>query len=587
MCLGASSFQCSLRRLVQGLSTLVTVLCVSSVALGETQNGRISGDIGELYNLTSISHLAGCSAISCPLPTKVIRLTLKPPHGPHINIKLVEASVANPVRQHDLQQTAVNHTPAKQLPILLRGYIQARSHLPGRSSNRVPVAASLFSTGTDILLEVTVPRSHMKEDKKPHALMVFRSFGSSLQTSARLNSRVQAPPTWLLSPKVCGIETAADSHDIDQLSFAAASSKATGSTPPKSTYQVLFLATDYDPHYARTTGCQTNTACFNRILSIVHRASVFYQEQLGYTLIVARQFGPTGLNSSSIAEQLLDSFQQHNFENRFQYVHTGSNAEDNQVDLFQLFTGRNLDDDTIGIAYVDTACRNDKSRFTSFLVQRVSDVLDPVTTAHEVGHTLSALHSSTGIMRPRLGQDPPSSFESSSLVAISNHLSQWYPECRQGLSSGARQPKPSPSNGGNSSDNSNPFRGKPVTLGLALDSDTPRTLTVTATVSSLQPNCSVRLHIGTTSLGSLRSPAISERTPQESTVSWIGDARFRVALDGRRPPFVYFVAEHSCADGSVLEVSRVRKYNPNKVKGLKKATRSKRAWLKEFTQTLR
>jgi hypothetical protein len=48
----------------------------------------------------------------------------------------------------------------------------------------------------------------------------------------------------------------------------------------------------------------------------------------------------------------------------------------------QLSAGRAMDADTIGVAYVATACRNEQSRFAKARSFRgFSDVLDPVTLA--------------------------------------------------------------------------------------------------------------------------------------------------------------------------------------------------------------
>jgi hypothetical protein len=364
-------------------------------------------------------------------------------------------------------------------------------------------------------------------------------------------------------------------------------SSTTTTVTSQSSFQVLYLATDYDPQYAQASGCKSGIACNNKILSTIHRAAVFYQNQLGYTLQVARQFGPTGHGTSTNAENLLDAFQSYNSANRLQYVHTGSNTTSNQSDLIQLFTGRTLDEDTIGIAYVETACRNEQSRFATLATQRVSDVLDPVTTAHEIGHTLSAQHTSSGIMRAQLGSSPPSTFASASLMSISNYLAQWYGECRQGVLSDDPPPTPTPSGGSGSSDSSNPFSGKPVTLDLRVTNSSPRALEVAATVSTVQAGCFVRLRVGISAAAALRGPAISERSPVDTRVSWSGSAAFRVNPGPSKNPFVYFVAEHACADGSTLEVSQIQKFNPNRVRGLRKTVRSKRAWIKDFITSIR
>jgi hypothetical protein len=48
---------------------------------------------------------------------------------------------------------------------------------------------------------------------------------------------------------------------------------------------------------------------------------------------------------------------------------------------------------------------------------------------------------------------------------------------------------------------------------------------------------------------------------------------------------VYFVGEHTCSDGTILEVSRVRKIDPNRIKGIRNRV-SKRTWIKALKSAL-
>lgn len=564
------------RHLFLAVIVAIVVATTQADARADAQNASVSGDVTALRALVTAARSHSCTSPSCLLTSPVIRLTLKAPQFGRVNVRLVEAKVANPYRYNSerLENPSIE---LSQKPILLRGY----SYNSAEAESSIPVAATVYRDDPEPVLEVALAQRPKRGSRDSRGLVVFRAPLTALFSSRSRNSRVQAPPSWIFNQRTCGV------GDGYSSAGQPANFKGSGIFRRSESFNVVYVGTDYDPQFATQVGCKTTAACHSKILSTVHKAAVFYQNQVGYTLEVARQFGPTQFGRATNSELLLDAFQQYNFENRLSYIHTGTSAEADQVDLFQLFTGRKMDSDTIGVAYVGTTCRNDQSRFADLVVQRVSDVLDPVTLAHEAGHSLSALHTSTGIMRPTLGKNPPSTFASSSLLLISNHLSQWYPECRQGTSSGQVDPTPTPAGGGNSNDNSNPFRGKPVTVTLTVSSTAPRSLTVTTATSQVAPGCSVRLHVGASAVGALRGLVISDVISSEATISKTGSATFPVSPGQTKNPSVYFVAEHTCPDGSIIEVSRVRRFNPNRIKGLSKKQRSKRAWIKNFTATLR
>lgn len=96
-------------------------------------------------------------------------------------------------------------------------------------------------------------------------------------------------------------------------------------------------------------------------------------------------------------------------------------------DLAHLFTGRNLDGNVIGVAYLSVVCSStsgyglSESRYTSNVMRRIG------LTAHELGHNWSAGHCNNSspcwIMCPSLGgcDNNVTKFAPVSITAITNH----------------------------------------------------------------------------------------------------------------------------------------------------------------------
>jgi hypothetical protein len=550
-----------------GLALTVCLSLLVSSAVAQVHNARVVGDLRSLNKLLTTPIQPMCGLPSCPIEFKPVVLSLRSPHAAHLKIVLTKAKISNPPMENEENDVAGR-------PILLRGKTVPA---PGSTGLARPVAATIFRDSQIPTLEIVVADSPQSSAKASRGLLVFRYKLTEAQGSARLNARVQASSSQAFAAKLCG----AHADDFDYQIKPLSSSSLEAAAAP--TYSVLYIGTDYDQFFAKSIKCSSTKACQNRILSIINQAAVLYERQLGYTLEVARQFGPTNHGRATRSESVIDGFQQYNFANRLQHVHTATNPSANQVDVFKLFTGRKMDDDVIGIAYVGTICQDSQSRFANAVVQHVSSTLNPITTAHEIGHTLSAQHVPDGIMRANLGSAPPTSFSTASVQTIISYLSQWYRECRQGVSKGVANPTPTPT----SSDSSNPFPGKPKTLQLIVSSPSAQTVTVSTTVSAVTAGCSTRIRAAATSRRTPQASPILEVTQTEAGNSAVGAATFRVLPDKLRNVNVYFFADYSCPNGNTIEVSRTVRFNPNRVTGIAKRARSKRAWIAALKQSLR
>jgi hypothetical protein len=559
------------------LSILLTALTVWSTfiqsAAGESPNSWVRGSESQLFALLSNADRAHCVEVTCPIPTKPIVLTIRTPISSTIRALITSAELASPQRDPPPSGSPQEYQTLIQ-PILLRGWIWPN----GTSAGPQPMAATITRSTRNPMLSITSPALRRNARGGVEHLSSIKVALQSVNHATKRNARAVRSSRFAFTGTQCGTR-----NPSPQDSYRAQPVTARASITTQATFPTLYIATDFDPQFASRVRCSSVPKCNDEIIRILHATAVLYETQIGYTLKVARQFGPTPIGDATIATAVLDAAQLRSLQPRATFLHTGSQTSDNQVDLFQFFTGRTMDEKTIGIAYVGTACRNDQAEFSQAVVQYVSDNLNPTIAAHEIGHTLNALHTSTGIMRPNLSSNTPKSFSSSSLLTISNHLSTWYPECRQGLTSGVSTPTPTPQGNGSSS---NPYTGRPVTVGLTLKSLLPKTVSISTTVTSISPACSVIIRGGITSMKSLRGEVVVQFTPTENTTTKTGTAAFRIKPGSINNSNIYFVAEHSCTDGTILEVSRVQKINPNRIRGISRSQRSKRTWLKTLRESI-
>jgi hypothetical protein len=100
-----------------------------------------------------------------------------------------------------------------------------------------------------------------------------------------------------------------------------------------------------------------------------------------------------------------------------------SDSFDEDVDIKHLFTGKDLDQSTVGIAYVGTVCYQPKYAYG--LTQDTTGGGSSYYFAHEIGHNLGARHDMVGwkarsLMAPNIILG--SSFSKTSIDQINDHL---------------------------------------------------------------------------------------------------------------------------------------------------------------------
>lgn len=536
----------------------------------ERANARIVAGAKGLHAIVTRADAPSCADSACLLRNTVVPLTAISPVGTTFQVRLTDAKVpARVMRDTGIQDGATR-------PILMRGYARVRHTGPRGETRRFPVAATIYRDSATPSIEITTP--NIRRRAQQAGLVVFKASLRNLSQRPTRNARAQFASSSAFGAKQCGFD--ARSHAATSIQSLPDS----GDVAVRTMYNVLYIGTDYDAQFASAVGCSSQSACYNKILSIINQAGAFYEAQLGYTLEVARQFGPTDHGSATDAATLLDDVQVYNTTNRLQYVHTASNTTTNQFDIFQLFSGKTLDNNVIGIAYTETACRDTQAEYAYSLIQHVSTALDPVVSAHEFGHTLGAGHTASGIMKPNLGNPPPNTFASESLLVISNFLSDYYTQCRQGTAEAVLTPTPTPTP--TSTSTPSPYTGKPTTLSLTVRSPRKKTVTLKYKVASMVAGCSVTIRAATTSAKARSGSIVSQIDPSTGITTRTASIKTGVTPTKRGDANIYFAAEHSCTNGSILEISKVKTLNPNRISGVRGRT-SKSRWIRLLTSGIR
>jgi hypothetical protein len=191
--------------------------------------------------------------------------------------------------------------------------------------------------------------------------------------------------------------------------------------PQKKMSHVLTLSTVADPALYAQYGADTNA----HVASIVNAAEVLFERQLGIRFQIVKQHVYADIGALSIPEtdpaRLLRAFSASTENAAVMGINSASFDDD--VDLKHLFTGKDLDGTTIGIAYVGSVCYQPK--FAYSLTQVASARGAPYYFAHEIGHNLGARHDMAAdggmsVMSPSIAVG--SSFSQTSLNQINQHL---------------------------------------------------------------------------------------------------------------------------------------------------------------------
>lgn len=254
---------------------------------------------------------------------------------------------------------------------ILEDGVAGEKHFVGRSRRRNVdgghEAASLSVFQNTGFLYFSSRRRH-----RPHSVqfsLVGRSKGFELG-----EVRISSAPLLSLS-------CAMDAHETPERNLAHPGPASSGIwvrmqrfSPPR----ILEVGAEADYAFFRKFGTQTR----NYIRATLRAADTLYTSQVGIRIKLTslRVTNQGSLQASTVtAENVLESFRRQSRKLRV------------PTDVRHLFTGRQFDDATIGLAYVGTACM-DQERFNVGVSRAVNRALQPVLAAHEIGHNLNAVH---------------------------------------------------------------------------------------------------------------------------------------------------------------------------------------------------
>lgn len=539
------------------LTVLVTTAVVSGApfpalaqSASRSPNATVKGDLAELHGIPARVDRASCSDSRCRFSITPLTLTLSTPGYSGIRVVLDRVIDTRSI----LRANSDSRTSRNSHPIMLRGSVVVRHGDTDGGTLVTSAAATILRDSDPAILEVAFPtRPHARRSSQ--GLIVIRAPLTNSPENNRLRGRAVHASSFMFKDRQCKEPAKRSSQSATQLKSLRKP------VTMKATYNVIYVGTDFDPQFKSAMRCASADECNNKIVSIINQTAAYYERQFGYSLEVARQYGPTTYTSSTDSSRNLNAFTNYNNTYRGDIVHTGTSSQPSQVDIFQLFTGKSLDDDIIGLAFLGVTCTNTASDASDMLVQHIASSFDPIITAHETGHTLNAAHTNSGIMSPSLGDPLPSSFNAMSRTEIGSYLSLNYGECRGGTSDGSSPGSGSP--GTSPTPSGAPRDSAPKSLGFTVKKQNRDTYIFKTTVSSLESDCSVKIRAATSSERASRGTIVTEFTPTNLTTRLKGRVSASISRANSSSSLIYLYAEYSCANGATVEISKTLVASPN------------------------
>jgi hypothetical protein len=429
--------------------------------------------------------------------------------------------------------------------------LRGRSYSVARNSSRSSRlqtdwgAGSIYKKNGRLLLELTFPA-------KTKSAVQYYSVKIPLDDS---RGSINRSPNFALSGKTCGDEAKGSLAAASSASLAG-SYQADAATSSPVVYREYEIAADADAQYRSIFG--STSATTTRMSSVLNTVNAIYENTLGFHVqqraLSAQSSAAVYTVSSnpSVYENLLSAFQNH----------INSTGNLGAADVYFLFSGQTFGDGVVGLAYVGAACS--APDFSYGITQRLSDQLDPVIVAHEMGHTLGATHGvdvdhpTTGIMAPFVSNTQ--TFSAFSLDQIQSYVAG-NGSCLASVNYGTPTPTPTPppgstptptptsgSGGGGGGGGAGTGGGNPIAPPVSLSVKVRgKVFSGSFTVSQLIDGCSVTLRAGTTYFNARTGKIIDTGLISATSYTFTQTLTTKVKqLGSKDKRKVYIVAQHSC-----------------------------------------
>jgi hypothetical protein len=234
-----------------------------------------------------------------------------------------------------------------------------------------------------------------------------------------VDARIRSMPELVVKGRTCGVQddstmiASLETSEEGAAEYLDASSVPASERKVRGAVSLAQVATDADYEYFVQYGSLTNSY----IASVIQAAGSLYEPTFSVNFQVVYQNVFTSAAVSpyreTVPENSLDEFRNYTLSNN----HLGV------ADIYHLFTGRDFDGSTIGVAFVGVICKFN-NQYSFGVSQRFDPSADHVVFAHEVGHNFNASHVSdpAGIMYPSASLPAPARWSSTSVSEISDYL---------------------------------------------------------------------------------------------------------------------------------------------------------------------
>jgi hypothetical protein len=291
---------------------------------------------------------------------------------------------------------------------LLRG----EASFGGRFEN-VPAAGSLYQDNGTLYAFIHFPKPESAGELEYYEVTVpIKKIGSKARRSfiSKETATIRKVSQEELEGKTCAASVSETHSDADEVTTNPSTANL-GDTSEVAA-KVIELATDADKEFFDRYGSNSNA----QIATIVNAADTIYQRDLNLDFEIKTQNVQTSSSqpyTATNASTLLGQFR----------TNTNSTSYLGTADAYHLFTGKDMDGSTVGIAYVGVLCSY--PTYSYGITQQLSSALDYIIFAHEVGHNLNAPHDDNmpyTIMSSYVGSSQ-NSFSASSSSTISSYVS--------------------------------------------------------------------------------------------------------------------------------------------------------------------